>query len=316
MRRAAARLKLRDFAAALQDAEGALAVEPRWPKALYRQAAALHGLGHTAAAAAAARAALTEEPGNRDVLSLLEQLEADATAASAAAGGPAAPPAAAHKPAPTAALLPPRLAVAPWEYVPPADGVCENLLLLLHGLGDRPAAFARMGRQMALPQVRRRRAVATCALGWLLASRGRWPQTLAGSFAAQRAPCRPSQTAALALGGPQEVPLSDGGRSWYTVFDDSFELIQVCAVVVWCGEPFVGRRLHACTARTPLSPRRACCSRRAAPASSAGCAACSRPWWRCSSCWQACGRRVAGSLTVCMCWAFLRCTSKLQRGAC
>ena len=35
------------------------------------------------------------------------------------------------------------------------------------------------------------------------------------------------QTAALALGGPQEVPFSEGGRSWYTVFDEQFELIQV-----------------------------------------------------------------------------------------
>lgn len=35
------------------------------------------------------------------------------------------------------------------------------------------------------------------------------------------------QTAALALGGPQEVPFSDGGRSWYTAFTRDLDLIQV-----------------------------------------------------------------------------------------
>ena len=158
-RRAAAHLRLRDFAAALRDAGAALAVQPRWAKALYRKAAALQGLGQTGPAAAAARQALEVEPANRDVQALLQQLEASAAAdaaPAAAAGGTHAPPAdpnAAAKPAPTAALLPKLLASAPFEYVPPADGVHENLLLLLHGLGDRPAAFAGLARQMALPQV-------------------------------------------------------------------------------------------------------------------------------------------------------------------
>lgn len=112
-----------------------------------------------APAAAAARQALEVEPGNADVRALLQQLEATEaakTAATAAAGATQAPlpdPNAAAKPAPTAALLPNLLAGAPFQYVPPADGVHENLLLLLHGLGDKPAAFAGLARQMALPQV-------------------------------------------------------------------------------------------------------------------------------------------------------------------
>lgn len=132
-------------------------MQPHWAKALYRKAAALQGLGQLAAAVEAAQQALSAEPGNKDVQALLKQLEAAVAAGASTAGaakGPPADPSAASKRAPTAALLPPLLAGAPFEYVPPADGLHENLLLLFHGLGDKPAAFARMARQMALPQAR------------------------------------------------------------------------------------------------------------------------------------------------------------------
>ncbi|KAI3429303.1 hypothetical protein D9Q98_005398 [Chlorella vulgaris] len=190
--RAATHLKLGDAAAALQDAEAALAVEPRWVKALFRKAAALQLLGRPGAAAVAAQQAAALDPGNTQVQTLLQQLGPQAAAAAAAESTAAAAAAVSgqdggrrRKPLPTAALLPGLLAKAPWEYVPSPDRVDENLLLLLHGLGDRPSAFARLARSMALPQ-----------------------------------------TAALALGGPQEVPFSEGGRSWYTVFTDSFDLIE------------------------------------------------------------------------------------------
>lgn len=39
-------------------------------------------------------------------------------------------------------MLPPQQLVAGSEYIPSADGVNQNLLLLLHGLGDKPAAFS------------------------------------------------------------------------------------------------------------------------------------------------------------------------------
>lgn len=165
----------------------------RWVKALYRKAAALQLLGRPGAAAVAAQQAAALDPGNTQVQTLLQQLGPQAAAAAAAESTAAAAAAVSgqdggrrRKPPPTAALLPGLLAKAPWEYVPSPDGVDENLLLLLHGLGDRPSAFAQLARSMALPQ-----------------------------------------TAALALGGPQEVPFSEGGRSWYTVFTDSFDLIEV-----------------------------------------------------------------------------------------
>lgn len=229
--RAAAQLKVQRPWAALRDAEAALAIEPAWPKALYRKALALQGLGQQAAAAAAAQQALELEPGNRDVQALLRQLQA---AAAAETAPPLPSPSAPHKPAPTAALLPPLLGAAPWEYAAPADGVHENLLLLLHGLGDRPTAFARLAAQMALPQVRHacfclpacfhsrccERPLARLTQRCMLPAARRTLQDTACL------PSLPLQTAALALGGPQAVPFTEG-RSWYTVFDDEFKLIEV-----------------------------------------------------------------------------------------
>ena len=40
------------------------------------------------------------------------------------------------------------------------------------------------------------------------------------------------QTACLALSGPLPAPETDGGRMWYTTFEDDGELIQV-----YCGIP-------------------------------------------------------------------------------
>lgn len=157
--RAASALKLGQWAAALQDTEAALAAEPRWVKAMYRKAAALQGLGQLGAAAAAAQEALRIEPSNRELQALQKQLEqaqgSNAVAPEQRQGGAAAAPphCGPRRAAPTVALLPPPLARSPWEYVPSGDGVDENLLLLLHGLGDRPAAFASLARRMALPQV-------------------------------------------------------------------------------------------------------------------------------------------------------------------
>lgn len=161
--RAAAALKQSQWAAALQDAETALAAEPRWAKALYRKAAALQGLGQLAAAAAAAQQALQIEPSNREVQALLKQLQRSQGANGGTAGQQQRPVQAAARagvagPAPIAELLPPLLARAPWEHVAAPDGADENLLLLLHGLGDRPGAFASLARRMALPQVGSQRA--------------------------------------------------------------------------------------------------------------------------------------------------------------
>ncbi|KLO09755.1 hypothetical protein SCHPADRAFT_813738, partial [Schizopora paradoxa] len=40
----------------------------------------------------------------------------------------------------------------PFEYAPSADGIDENLLILLHGLGDTHKPFAKLGKQLNLPQ--------------------------------------------------------------------------------------------------------------------------------------------------------------------
>jgi hypothetical protein len=63
----------------------------------------------------------------------------------APAPGPA--PAARAAPAPTKPPAAPRCCLQPSQ-----DGVNYNLLILLHGLGDRPGPFARLAQQLALPQ--------------------------------------------------------------------------------------------------------------------------------------------------------------------
>ena len=171
--RAAARLHLKDHKGALGDADAALKINPLHVKAHFRRATALQALGDNSAALAAAQAALQIEPGNTQIKRLAKQLSVDASVKS--------------KDILPRNLLPPLFKCAPFEAVPPSDGICimkENLLLLFHGLGDTPTSYARFARTISLPQ-----------------------------------------TAAVSLGAPHEVPFSDGGRSWFTVFDESMELI-------------------------------------------------------------------------------------------
>ncbi|KZP30753.1 hypothetical protein FIBSPDRAFT_850204, partial [Athelia psychrophila] len=51
------------------------------------------------------------------------------------------------KPAPKVAAIP-----VPFAYAPSDDGTDENLLILLHGLGDTHVPFAKLGRSLKLPQ--------------------------------------------------------------------------------------------------------------------------------------------------------------------
>jgi hypothetical protein len=55
-------------------------------------------------------------------------------------------------------LAPPKAAfpieLGTYEYSTSADGVDENLLLLLHGLGDSHLPYAKLARTLALPQVK------------------------------------------------------------------------------------------------------------------------------------------------------------------
>lgn len=130
------------------------------------------------------------------------------------------------------------------------------------------------------------------------------------------------QTAALALGGPQEVPFSDGGRSWHTVFDDEFTLIEVRAECAWqmgawhsaleswtwrpSGSPSGTGRLPSLLLAARPHCRchcflyRAC---RGGPGSSGGWTACFRQWQRCASCLPICSTPVGGSPTRSRYWA-------------
>ncbi|EJD06885.1 uncharacterized protein FOMMEDRAFT_138667 [Fomitiporia mediterranea MF3/22] len=51
------------------------------------------------------------------------------------------------KPAPSKETIP-----VPFDYAPSDDGTDENLLILLHGLGDTHQPFGKLGRQLRLPQ--------------------------------------------------------------------------------------------------------------------------------------------------------------------
>eukprot|EP00775_Hariotina_reticulata_P012329 gene12329-12464_t len=170
--RSAAKLALHDYQGALADAQAALAVDNKWTKGWYRSAKALQGLGKTQRALQAAGQALQLEPGNRDV---------GGSSRAGAAGANEKEGKRAHE-VPVIGLYqregrhqePPVVVlinsvmlhklqlVVGSHYLPSPDGINSNLLLLLHGLGDRPAAFTESG----------------------------------------------------------------GGRSWFTAFDDTWELIQ------------------------------------------------------------------------------------------
>lgn len=184
--RAAARLRLGDGAGALQDASAAAAADPSYCKAHFRKGQALHALGQEEEACHALRAALSLEPGNKEVAALLAALAVQ-RAADAGGGtltGTELPPTGACRAAITAEVLPGPLRRG-FSYHASADGIDENLLILLHGLGDSHRPFAALGQRFALPQ-----------------------------------------TAVLALSAPLEVPLTDGGGAWFTAFDDDYELIQ------------------------------------------------------------------------------------------
>ncbi|KAI0050265.1 hypothetical protein FA95DRAFT_1555768 [Auriscalpium vulgare] len=59
----------------------------------------------------------------------------------------AAPPGPRVKPQPKVSAL-----SSPFTYNPSDDGTDENLLILLHGLGDTQVAFGKLGRSLNLPQ--------------------------------------------------------------------------------------------------------------------------------------------------------------------
>ncbi|KAI8468956.1 MAG: Alpha/Beta hydrolase protein [Monoraphidium minutum] len=222
--RAAAHLALGAWQPALADALCSLAVDDAYAKSHFRAAVALEklGRGHDALRHAARAADL--DPSSRDAAALTRRLRAagaggggggspkrhmspgqrqqplgaalaaawgaatarDANAAAGSSEGPQ-PITAPITEARALALLPPQMRGGSC-FVPPPDGSDANLLLLFHGLGDKPTFYAALARHMALPQ--------TAALA------------LAAPLPLPRA------------GGV------GGGGAWFTAFDDSFHLIR------------------------------------------------------------------------------------------
>ena len=103
-----------------------------------------------------------------------------------------------------------------------ADGNNENLLILLHGLGDTAGvlvvarALSRMLPPSSMPVPR------SCSL---FRHRGHRALLRAGPFARLAKQMALPRTACLALGGPLAVPFA--GRAWFTAFDDEGKLIEV-----------------------------------------------------------------------------------------
>ncbi|KAF5835053.1 hypothetical protein DUNSADRAFT_7997 [Dunaliella salina] len=161
--RSACKLKLRDYTGALADAQAALAIDQKSTKALYRSAAALFHMGTPTMLPEALQLLQQAEmldPKSSEVKALKHQLQQRLAASPCSAGAAAwkqqAPtqqrqqqqaPTQHKDPVP---LLPRALQHAP-QYVPSADGVQENLLIMLHGLGDRPVNYANLGRKLCLP---------------------------------------------------------------------------------------------------------------------------------------------------------------------
>ena len=130
-------MQLQRYSQALLNADEALRINPFLVKAAFRRALALEGLGQSRDALTAARHALHMEPHNQAIAQLASRL---------------APYSTIQKPPITKSMMPKLLASAPFQYLPSNDNTNENLLVMLHGFGDRPEPFARLATQLSLPQ--------------------------------------------------------------------------------------------------------------------------------------------------------------------
>jgi len=159
--RAQVRLKVGNPKGALNDAVAALFIDPRNTKARYRQITALIQLGEAADSTHVCAEALqwtTDPTAKRQLETLLleakaaykrpphsipERLETqDVHSAWRALRGEA----------PLEEWFPPSLREG-WEWIPNVfpDRDTENLLLILHGMGDSPGNFGKLARTMGLP---------------------------------------------------------------------------------------------------------------------------------------------------------------------
>lgn len=145
-------MQLLAYVEALDDAEAALRLDPGFAKALFRKALALEGLQQKESALTVMIQAQKLQPQDAQIqkavarlrhvmYTSLNQPDSQQKAAVVATEAPEDVQSKKH------------IKLQPgWLYHPSPDGVDENLLILLHGYGDRPEPYAKLARQMALPQ--------------------------------------------------------------------------------------------------------------------------------------------------------------------
>ncbi|DBA84147.1 TPA: hypothetical protein ACH3X1_006618 [Trebouxia sp. C0004] len=152
--RSAAYLQLSAYTDALEDADSALQVDPSSTKALFRKALALEGSLQLQQALQVMLLAQHQEPKDTQIQKAICRLR------KANDGKKSASETSLQQPVPLMTTEAPedvhhgkRIKLQPgWLYHASPDGVNENLLILLHGYGDTSEPYAKLARQMALPQ--------------------------------------------------------------------------------------------------------------------------------------------------------------------
>ena len=151
-------MALKQWQPALRDALSAASIDDGYVKAHYRAAVALEHLGRIADALRSARTAAHLDPTNKQAAELVARLtkqQASSSSTSSSGGGSSAVPQQSAKlqqqpgaansnelTESTALAAVPASMRSISRYVPSPDGVASNVLVLMHGLGDKPHAFA------------------------------------------------------------------------------------------------------------------------------------------------------------------------------
>ena len=121
-------------------AEHAILHKPEWPKGWARKAAALEAIGKLPEALLAAQRALSLELGNAEYRALALSLQS--TIALHKSQSKSQNNQTRDRKAPTACAF---------LREDPPEGKGDNLLVLLHGLGDKPGRYLEFGKRLQLP---------------------------------------------------------------------------------------------------------------------------------------------------------------------
>lgn len=202
-----------DYPATITDANQALALHPSSAKALYRKACALHSLGNVTESWATAQTALKIEPQNAQLLELIttlnKKLPAGPTSNNKTPTSPDFPITDSPATSNTSTNTNPNSPISPagsGNRKPPVTAPVFPPLL-------RATDWLYEGAPDGVDE----------NLLILFHGLGDSPQRYMQLAKTLALP----QTAVLAVGGLQEVPFAEGGRSWFTVFDADLELIKV-----------------------------------------------------------------------------------------